>query len=35
MGAHSVGVAIEQLPDLQGYLKFASQPYWIRTSLIR
>jgi hypothetical protein len=24
---------IEQLPDLQGYLKFASQPEWRRVTL--
>jgi hypothetical protein len=28
-----VGAQIEQLPDLQGFLKFASQPQWKRVRL--
>jgi hypothetical protein len=26
---------IEQLPDLSGFMKLASQPYWQRVSLVR
>jgi len=29
----SVGAQIEQLPDLQGFLKFASQAEWRRVKL--
>jgi hypothetical protein len=33
IGAAVLPAEVEQLPDLTGYLKFASHPAWLRLSL--